>query len=549
MKLAGPVRSIAPRPSARRPRTDQGLSLHALAAGRLSLPPPADLLGIRRRGARPLRPVGRRVDDARAPRALPALGHLGHRPCARGSAARRALVRALALRALVVASTRRLSELLQPPRRLGRAEFRRLGVPGARLRGVGRDAAHAELGQARGVVGRAQRQRRAGIAGLRGAREQQPRAPRYRPARSTPRCAGTRSRSRRGRARAGAVRRLAPQLRTSGGMAATCTGVVCTARTGSRLGRRSEAVRQRHGLLGSAGGGRRALARFRERRKARPPRRQRRLGFRLHGALQRHGADHEERRERRKADRADDARQHADRRAARAAAAASPPDRATAARAAARPRGRRRTACRASAPPPPAAAPAAACGGIPRSPRARCPPLRRPPRAPPRAPKAARTSSASAAIDRRLVSNRSTHHSSSRRPHGAVCYACPLEDWSSPCLPLRDFGQAARFARLRPTAGIPGTAGRAPRSAAPTGFDGAPRHELVELLALGLRLARACAAIPRRPRSASSPAAPRRGWPRAISDGAAASGIRRAWERSCRRISGCGDSDRCPSAS
>ena len=67
-------RPIAPRPAPRRPRPGQGLSLHALAAGRLPLPPPADLLRICRRGARPLRPVGRRVDDARAHRCAASRG-------------------------------------------------------------------------------------------------------------------------------------------------------------------------------------------------------------------------------------------------------------------------------------------------------------------------------------------------------------------------------------------------------------------------------------------------------------------------------------------
>ena len=90
-------------PSPRRPRPDQSLLLHALAAYRLSLPPFADLLRVCRRGARPLRPVGRRVDDARAADALPAVGHVGHRPRAGSCAARRALVCAVALWAVVVA--------------------------------------------------------------------------------------------------------------------------------------------------------------------------------------------------------------------------------------------------------------------------------------------------------------------------------------------------------------------------------------------------------------------------------------------------------------
>src|SRR6476660_3528249 len=104
----------ASRPPPRRPRAGEDLPLHALAAGRLPLPPPSDLLGIRRRGARPLRPLGRLVDDAGTALALSPMGHLRHRPRARNGAAGRALVRALALRALVLASARRLSDLLEP---------------------------------------------------------------------------------------------------------------------------------------------------------------------------------------------------------------------------------------------------------------------------------------------------------------------------------------------------------------------------------------------------------------------------------------------------
>ena len=50
-----------------------------------------------------------------APRfALSSLGHVGHRPRARHGTAGRALVRALALRPMVLGSTHRLSELLEP---------------------------------------------------------------------------------------------------------------------------------------------------------------------------------------------------------------------------------------------------------------------------------------------------------------------------------------------------------------------------------------------------------------------------------------------------
>ena len=70
-----------------RPRADLDLPAHAVAAGRLQLPPSADLLGLWRRGDRALRAVGRRMDDAGAAVALPALGHLGDRQRAADSAA------------------------------------------------------------------------------------------------------------------------------------------------------------------------------------------------------------------------------------------------------------------------------------------------------------------------------------------------------------------------------------------------------------------------------------------------------------------------------
>src|SRR5947209_20520340 len=47
------------RPSSRRPRAREGLSVHIVAAGRFPLPASADLLGIRRRGTRSLRALGR----------------------------------------------------------------------------------------------------------------------------------------------------------------------------------------------------------------------------------------------------------------------------------------------------------------------------------------------------------------------------------------------------------------------------------------------------------------------------------------------------------
>src|SRR5882757_4523979 len=83
-----------------RARPDLDLPAHAVAAGRLQLPASADLLGLWRRSDRAVRTVGRRMDDAGAAVALPALGHLRHRQCAIDAAAGRALVSALALRPL-----------------------------------------------------------------------------------------------------------------------------------------------------------------------------------------------------------------------------------------------------------------------------------------------------------------------------------------------------------------------------------------------------------------------------------------------------------------
>src|SRR5436309_944582 len=73
---------------------------HAIAAGRFSLPPSADLFRLWRRSARALRAVGRRLDDFGAAAALPALGHVGHRQRAGTNASGRALVSAVAVRPL-----------------------------------------------------------------------------------------------------------------------------------------------------------------------------------------------------------------------------------------------------------------------------------------------------------------------------------------------------------------------------------------------------------------------------------------------------------------
>ena len=81
-------------------RDDLDLPAHAVTAGRLQLPPSADLFGLWRRGDRALRAMGRRLDDAGADAALPALGHLGNRQRAADKAAGRAMVSAVAVRTL-----------------------------------------------------------------------------------------------------------------------------------------------------------------------------------------------------------------------------------------------------------------------------------------------------------------------------------------------------------------------------------------------------------------------------------------------------------------
>ena len=81
-----------------RARRELALPGHAVAAGRLQLPPFADLFGLRRRGDRAFRPVGRRVDDTGAAIALPALGHPWNRQCAADTTAGRTMVSAVAVR-------------------------------------------------------------------------------------------------------------------------------------------------------------------------------------------------------------------------------------------------------------------------------------------------------------------------------------------------------------------------------------------------------------------------------------------------------------------
>src|SRR3954447_9160248 len=108
-------RGRAPASTQIRPRADLALPPHALAAGWLQLPAPADLLGLWRRGDRKIRAVGRRLDDAGAPAPLQPFRHLGHRQRAPHHATSRTLVLALALRPLA-----RCQRILSMMRRLMR---------------------------------------------------------------------------------------------------------------------------------------------------------------------------------------------------------------------------------------------------------------------------------------------------------------------------------------------------------------------------------------------------------------------------------------------
>src|SRR5258708_4875373 len=135
-----------------RTRDDLALPAHAVAAGRLQLPPSADLLGLRRRGDRALRTVGRRMDDPGAAVALPALGHFRNRQRAADETAGRAMVSAVAVwtmargqRAVEFSLKHTLAQLSsarKPEETRGRLEIgRRTRLPRTRwfgLRGFGR---------------------------------------------------------------------------------------------------------------------------------------------------------------------------------------------------------------------------------------------------------------------------------------------------------------------------------------------------------------------------------------------------------------------------
>jgi hypothetical protein len=83
-----------------RARHDLDLPAHAVAVGWLQLPSSSDLFGLWRRGDRAFRIMGRGLDDAGAAVALPALGHFGNRQRAADKAAGRAMVSAVAVRAM-----------------------------------------------------------------------------------------------------------------------------------------------------------------------------------------------------------------------------------------------------------------------------------------------------------------------------------------------------------------------------------------------------------------------------------------------------------------
>ena len=143
------------KPPACRPRTRNGVSLQPFRIDRPNLPAPAELLRIRRRGARPIRTLGRRVDDARAGLPLPSVGNV--RIGLRGGAtpAALALVPAMALWPMAGSRrTRRRREAgpparpgtlavltrqqLEPLRRFPGSVLFRFLVPIARERDVGR---------------------------------------------------------------------------------------------------------------------------------------------------------------------------------------------------------------------------------------------------------------------------------------------------------------------------------------------------------------------------------------------------------------------------
>jgi len=98
--LSGLQRCNSAAPAQCRARDDLALPAHAVAAGRLQLPPSADLFRVRRRGDRTFRAVGRRMDDLGATVALPALGYFRNRQRAADETDGRAMVSAVAVRTM-----------------------------------------------------------------------------------------------------------------------------------------------------------------------------------------------------------------------------------------------------------------------------------------------------------------------------------------------------------------------------------------------------------------------------------------------------------------
>lgn len=84
----------------RRAWADLDLPAQPVASRRIQLPTSADMLGLRRRGDRAFRSLGRRMDDARALAALPTLGDFRNRQRAADKTIRCTLVFAVAVRAL-----------------------------------------------------------------------------------------------------------------------------------------------------------------------------------------------------------------------------------------------------------------------------------------------------------------------------------------------------------------------------------------------------------------------------------------------------------------
>src|SRR3569833_935051 len=94
------LRSGEARAAQRRARPYLALSVHALSADRFQLPSCTNLFGLWRRSDRALRIMGRRMDDAGAAVAMPAMGHLGAGLRGQPHSHNCALVFAVALRSL-----------------------------------------------------------------------------------------------------------------------------------------------------------------------------------------------------------------------------------------------------------------------------------------------------------------------------------------------------------------------------------------------------------------------------------------------------------------